>query len=347
MTRLSRNPPENNPLENKKPTGFRRFWAWPEELRKSGILGINERNVSFILENNSRKLYPRVDDKLVTKQICLEHNIPVPETYGVLTTHGEIKQFDQQLGHLREFVAKPANGAAGRGIVVVADRVDDIFYTSGGREINCSDFRYHLSTTISGLYSLGGQEDSVIIERRIVSHPTIMSLGIEGTPDIRVILYRGVPAMAMIRLPTTRSGGRANLHQGAVAAAIDLSTGRTFGGVSENRAITHHPDTKQLIAGIEIPGWRDLLDAAMRLADALEMGYIGIDFVIDAKTGPVVLEANARPGLAIQLAHREGILPRLNFIDSLTPEQRSGDRRWDLIPGLASDPEEKPLRILA
>ena len=86
--------------------------------------------------------------------------------------------------------------------------------------------RYHLSTVISGLYSLGGQEDSVIRRAVVLSAiPAIMNLAIEGTPDIRVILYRGVPAMAMIRLPTTKSGGRANLHQGAVAAAIDLVDG--------------------------------------------------------------------------------------------------------------------------
>lgn len=329
--------------------GFRRFWAWPDELRRSGILGINDRNVSFILENNPRRLYPRVDNKLLTKQICQEHDIPVPETYGVLTTHGDLMQFNEKLGHLTEFVAKPANGAAGRGILVIANRVENSFFTSGGREILWSDFRYHLSTMISGLYSLGGQEDVVILERRIVSHPTMMSLAIEGTPDIRVIVYRGVPAMAMIRLPTKQSGGKANLHQGAVAAAIDLSTGKTFGGVSANRAVTHHPDTGNLIAGIEIPSWRELLDASMRLSDALGMGYVGIDFVIDAKTGPVVLEANARPGLAIQLAHREGILPRLKYIESLSEAQRTGDRRWELIPGMAHKPEDASgsVRVIA
>jgi alpha-L-glutamate ligase-like protein len=309
-------------------------------------LGINDRNLSYIVEHNPRRLYPRVDNKLLTKEICLAHGIPVPETYKIFNQHSQLKRFYDQLGDLSEFVVKPASGAAGRGIVVIARREGTNFYTAGGRQITASDLRYHLSTVISGLYSLGGQEDFAILERRIVSHPAMMDLAVEGTPDIRLILYRGVPAMAMIRLPTRQSSGRANLHQGAVAAAIDLATGQTFGGVCENRAIEHHPDTGQLIAGIEIPAWREVLDAAMRLSDALEMGYVGVDFVIDAKTGPVVLEANARPGLAIQLAHRHGIVPRLKFIDALTPAQRSGDRRWELIPGLAKAPN-KPLRILA
>jgi len=95
----------HSPPTKKSFTGFQRFWAWPEELRQSGILGINDRNVSYILENNPRSFYPNVDNKLITKQICYEHDIPVPETYGVLTTHGDVKQFNKKLGHLSEFVA--------------------------------------------------------------------------------------------------------------------------------------------------------------------------------------------------------------------------------------------------
>lgn len=313
----------------------KRFWAWPNELAKSGILGINRRNVDVILEQNPRHLYPRVDNKLMTKKICEERGIMVPETYGVLHEHSDCRRFLRMIGDRTEFVVKPASGAAGRGIIVVARRVGNTFYTASDREISWSDLRYHLSTILSGLYSLGGQIDRVIVERRIVSHPLLMSIAIEGTPDVRVVIYRGVPVMAMIRLPTTRSGGRANLHQGAVAAAVDLETGVTFGGVCENRAITHHPDTKQPIAGIEIPSWRELLDAAMRTSDALEIGYVGVDFVIDINMGPVVLEANARPGLAIQLAHGQGMLPRLAFVDSLDEEMRVGQKRWELIPRVA------------
>ena len=324
---------------------FQRFWAWPHELARCGILGINRRNVGIIFEHNARRLYPCVDNKLQTKQICQAHNILVPETYCVLHEHSECHHFLEMIGDRSEFVIKPASGATGRGIVVVARRDGDLFHTSGDRVISWSDLRYHLSTIISGLYSLGGQLDKVIVERRIVSHPLLMSVAVEGTPDVRVIVYRGVPVMAMIRMPTTRSGGRANLHQGAVAAAVDLQTGITFGGVCENRAISHHPDTKQPIAGIEIPSWRELLDAAMRTSDALEMGYVGVDFVIDINMGPVVLEANARPGLSIQLAHGEGILPRLAFIDSLPTEMRTGQKRWELIPRIVNSGSTSKARL--
>jgi alpha-L-glutamate ligase-like protein len=318
-------------------TNGRRLFVWPAELEQAGILGINHRNLAFIQENNPRMFYPRVDNKTITKEICHAHGIPVPETYAVIRRYGDVRRFPKLIGDRTEFVVKPATGAAGRGIVVIARKKGSDFETPSGRLFSEADLDYHLSTVLSGLYSLGGQVDSAIVEQRIIMHPTMERIAVGGTPDVRVILYRNVPIMAMVRLPTIQSEGRANLHQGAAAAAVHLVTGRTFGGVCNNRMISRHPDTGELIGGLEIPGWRELLAAAMKLADALEMGYIGVDFVVDAKIGPVVLEANARPGLAIQVAHRIGLLPRLKFIESLPREAVIGNRRWDLLPRLAGD----------
>lgn len=317
---------------NKRST---RIWAWPSELQQAGILGINARNLNFIVEHNPRQLYPRVDNKLMTKRICEANGIPVPETFAVLTSHGQVHKFPEMFRNQPDFVVKPASGAAGRGIVVIAGRSGVDYKTPRNRIITWSDLRYHISTVLSGLYSLGGQADQVIIEQRIVSHHSLVRVTVGGTPDIRVVLYRGVPVMAMVRLPTNESGGRANLHQGAIAAAIDLVTGVTYGGVCKNRAIAAHPDTGEAVAGIAIPAWRDLLTAAMKLGDALELGYVGVDFVVDAHVGPVVLEANARPGLAIQTAHRQGLLQRLRQIDAARPASLQGDARWALIEQLA------------
>lgn len=313
------------------------WFAWPSELKESGILGINRRNLNYIIECNPRAFYPRVDNKLRTKTICEANGIPVPETYGVLRTHGDVRLFLDMIRDQPDFVVKPACGAAGRGVMVIAEHVGEMFMTPGGRGIRWSEVKYHLSTVISGLHSLGGRADYAIIERRIVTHPVLDSISVGGTPDVRVILYRGVPVMAMLRLPTEASGGRANLHQGAIAAAVDLSTGRTYGGVCQNRVLDTHPDTQQPIAGVELPDWHNLLDASMRLGDALELGYLGVDFVIDAETGPVVLEANARPGLAIQVANRMGLRPRLEKVHALRHDQLTGDARWQLVKELAAN----------
>ena len=250
----------------------------------------------------------------------------MPETYALIENNGDVKRFLDLSGNRPEFVIKPAAGSAGRGIIVVARHDGREFFTSSGQRYTHADLRYHIATVLSGLFSLRGQLDLAIIEQRIVCHEVFSKVSEGGTPDIRVVLYRCVPVMAMVRLPTRASRGKANLHQGAAGAGVDLHTGITFGGVCMDRAITAHPDTGHSIAGIQVPFWKDLLQAAMKLADGLELGYTGVDFVVDANLGPVVLEANARPGLNIQVANRRGLAPRLEHVASLGEEHLRGAR---------------------
>jgi alpha-L-glutamate ligase-like protein len=309
--------------------------ASPSELRARGVLGINRRNADFVLPFNPRCHYPRVDDKLLTKTFCEERRIPVPETYAIIERQGDIRGFPDCVRARPQFVIKPASGSGGRGIIVVAEHDGETFCTPGGEKLELADVRYHLSTVISGLYSLAGQHDRAIIEQRIIRHTVFERVAVGGTPDIRVILYRGVPVMAMVRLPTRASRGRANLHQGAVAAAVHLHTGETYGGVYKDHVITEHPDTGATIDGLRIPFWDKLLEAAQHLAEVLEMGYVGVDFVLDAHVGPVILEANARPGLAIQVANRCGLQHRLDFLDAQPPETLAPARRAELMAALS------------
>lgn len=312
-----------------------RAWAWPWELRRRGILGMNRRNASYVLPCNPRDHYPRVDDKLVTKRICEDRGIPVPQTYAVVERQGDVRRFLEIVGDRREFVLKPTRGSEGRGIMVITERNGNELVTAGEKKVSVADLHYHLSTILAGLYSLSGQPDRVIIEERITQHPVFEKIAVGGTPDLRVILYGGVPAMAMVRLPTRGSQGRANLHQGALGAGVHLLSGETFGGVCNSRAVTVHPDTGRPIAGLKIPRWEDLLRAAMSLGDSLEMGYVGVDFVLDARRGPVVLEANARPGLSIQVANRTGLLRRLEMVDAQRAATGEPERRMELIARLA------------
>lgn len=301
-------------------------WSRLSRLRRAGVLSLNQRNAEYVLQEDRRVFLPRVDDKLLTKKICEERGVTVPRTYAVLERQGDVRRFLDLIGPHESFVVKPAAGSEGRGIVVIVRRKGQTFQNSDGDEITLAQLSYHLSTILSGLYSLGGRTDRAIVEERIVPHPCFDHLAVSGTPDIRVILYRGVPVMAMIRLPTMASRGRANLHQGAVGAGVDLSTGRILHGVWRDRAITAHPETRVPLAGAHIPRWNELLGMSLRLSDGLGLRYIGIDFVLDVRLGPVVLEANARPGLAIQIANRRGLLSRLEFVDSQLPESRQGTK---------------------
>ncbi len=293
-----------------------------------GLLGMNRRNAEYILEHNPRRQYPLVDDKLRTKRMLEEHGLPVAETYLEITHPFQIPRL-KTLQHMREFVIKPVRGAEGRGILVLTGREGDNWRKASGELLKQEDLDYHVTNILAGLYSLGGTDDACFAEYFIHSHPVFNSVSFRGVPDIRVVLYRGVPVMAMLRLPTRQSDGKANLHQGAIGVGVDLETGVTTNAVHKNHFIQSHPDTHQPVSGIRIPFWNKILETAAGAFDIFHLGYIGVDFVIDILLGPLILEVNARPGLNIQLANQRGLLPRLRKVDqqgkeveSWTPQQR-------------------------
>jgi alpha-L-glutamate ligase-like protein len=280
-------------------------------LVKKGVLGINARNAHYISRLNPRRHYPLVDDKLRTKRLAEEAGIPVPPLYGVVRENHELTGIRARLAAFEDFVVKPAHGSGGNGILVVSGRSGELLVKSSGQEIEFEDLEFHVANVLSGMYSLGGHPDAAMIEYRVAFDALFEDIAYRGVPDIRTLVFRGVPVMAMIRLPTRASDGRANLHQGAVGAGIDLATGRTIGAVYRNAIVTRHPDTDHELAGLQIPNWTRLLDLAARCHDLTSLGYLGVDVVLDAHYGPLMLELNARPGISIQIANRAGLRHRL------------------------------------
>ncbi len=283
-------------------------------LRRLGVLGINRRNADYTMAWNQRRLYPLVDDKLLTKRLCQEAGIPVPKLLAVAETHFASRRLLAQLEGVPAFVLKPARGAMGNGILVLEQRDGRLW--RGVRAYAPEDFEYHAAGIISGLYSLAGHADVAMVEERLETHPVLAPLRDDGVPDIRVIVYRGVPVMCMMRMPTRLSDGRANLHQGAVGVGIDLVSGVAIHAMLRGHRIDRSPDTGKPIVGLQLPDFDLVLHTAVAATDQTGLGYVGADVVLDARLGPVILELNARPGLAIQLANRAGLLPRLDAVDA-------------------------------
>jgi alpha-L-glutamate ligase-like protein len=283
-------------------------------LRTRGVLGINERNIRFTLGENPRRLYPLVDNKLKTKELCERAGIPAVPVLAKAGLHGDVSQLVETLRDCGDFVLKPAMGAMGNGILVLHGVSEAGWSTSGGRLVTHEQLAYHAESIISGLYALGGRPDIAFAEERLRLHPDLERISFDGVPDVRFIVFRGVPVMAMTRLPTRRSSGRANLHQGAVGAGIDLVTGRTNFALIRGKSIDHHPDTHESVVDYPIPRFSEALRVALRATDETGLGYVGADIVVDSRYGAVVLELNARPGLAIQVANQTGLRPRLEAI---------------------------------
>jgi alpha-L-glutamate ligase-like protein len=299
-----------------------RAWVSTKRLKEYGMLGMNCRNVDFINRYNDRKMFPLVDNKLKTKLLAQEYDVPTPGLKFVVREQHEISHIEEELAGLESFALKPAKGSGGKGILIVTGRQGDQFVRSSGALMGIADIRRHMSNILAGLYSLGGSPDVAIVEDLIAFNECFAGFSHEGVPDIRIIVFKGYPVMAMLRLSTHASDGKANLHQGAVGVGLALDTGRCLNAAQFGRPIRAHPDTGRALSDIQISGWRDILLLASQCYEMTGLGYIGTDIVLDKDAGPQLLELNARPGLAIQITNGRGLLPRLRHIEGMTRNRR-------------------------
>lgn len=306
-------------------------FASPAQLREAGVLGMNCRNYNVIAKLNKRRLYPLVDDKVQTKILANKIGINTPGLIGTLEFQHEIKNILEVVKGYKEFVVKPAQGSGGKGVLVIKDYDGKFFTTASNRVLTYNELYQHVSNILSGLYSLGGKYDVALIEELVHFSNIFKDYSYQGIPDVRIIVYKGFPAMAMMRLATRASDGRANLHQGAVGVGLDIKTGQTLGAVMNDKPIIQHPDTGAALLGLKVPFWREHLVIGAKAFEMTGLGYLGADIVLDAERGPMMLELNARPGLAIQIANNKGLQLHLQEIEKTYPTNLSAKERVDFV----------------
>lgn len=302
-----------------------------KQLRENGVLGMNDRNYSVIARYNDRSLYTLVDDKVKTKRLANDININTPKMIGIIEHQYDVKNITKIVEGYKTFVIKPAHGSGGKGVLVIKNYDGEKFYSASGEELTFKDVYQHVSNTLSGLFSLGGRYDVALIEETVNFSDVFKNFSYHGIPDVRVIVYKGYPAMVMMRLATKESDGKANLHQGGVGVGLDVKTGETLRAVLHNKPVTIHPDTGANLMDLKVPFWREHLLIGALAYDMTGLGYLGADIVLDKNRGPMMLEINARPGLAIQIANGRGLKTKLKEIDETYPTGLSAEERVDYV----------------
>lgn len=285
-------------------------------FKNHGILGINARNLQYLHPFNRKKAVQMADSKLATKRFLAARGIPVPRIIATIRNHVEFEKFD--FDSLPDsFVLKPNAGYGGEGIIVVKDKIiDGVWQKVGGAKITEAELREHIEDILDGEYSIANLPDIAFFEARIDSVEFIPGLAVEGLPDVRVIVHNLIPVMAMLRVPTPVSGGKANIHLGGIGLGIDLASGKTTYAVQFNRRIDELPGGMST-AGYVIPEFDRILTIASTAQLHTNLGYLAADVVVDQKEGPVLLEVNARAGLSVQTANLAPLKKRLERIRGL------------------------------
>lgn len=289
---------------------------------RNKILGINQRNLAYIQPYNSQEAQHIADDKVLTKEILEKAEVPTTRILSLIKSARQLQKFNFELLP-KSFVVKPVSGVEGGGIEIIFNKdKTGTYICTNGKKMDEETLRNHILNILEGRFSHNYLPDHCLIEERVQPHHRFRYYTYKGTPDVRILLFRRIPVMAMIRWPTKESEGKANASKGAVASGIDIATGITTHSLQEDSTGTMHrieyvPGTHLRYSGFKIPYWERMLQYAVRAAKASGLGFCAADFLVDRELGPLLVEMNARPGLRIQVANQDGLKWRLEQVKKI------------------------------
>lgn len=182
------------------------------------LLGMNARNLDFVRPFNRRRGMKIADQKLLCKHVLTRSKLPVSALIGKIRSREELENFDWTTLPA-SFALKPNRGFGGEGILVVYARKrnrPDAWIKANGGIVTIEDLKTHIQNILDGSFSLSNTPDIAFFEERLKLLKLFKPYSYKGIPDIRVIVFNRIPVMAMLRLPTRASDGKANLQQGAI-----------------------------------------------------------------------------------------------------------------------------------
>lgn len=290
---------------------------------RGDILGMNARNLHYIRPYNKIRSIKLVDNKLRLKNKLRKGGLPLLQTYAIIKSREELENFNWE-SLPTSFVLKPNQGFGGEGILLTYGELkrsnpesSRVWVKADRGRITIEDLKNHIANILDGGFSRTNIPDIAFFEERVKILKLFKPLSFRGIPDIRIIVFNKVPVMAMLRIPTRESGGRANLHQGGIGVGIDISSGITTSAILHDRPVDYVPNTRLILSGVKISEWKRILDIAIEAQIISGLGFAGVDIAIDRDKGPVIFEINARPGLSIQLANRAPLKERLERLKNL------------------------------
>ncbi len=319
-------------------------------FKNPGILGINARNLLYIKAYNPKKAMVLADSKIKTKNFLSARGIPVAKLYATISDKKELETFDFN-ALPTAFVIKPNAGYGGEGILIIKGKKGSNFIRGNGEIITRDELIRHLNDILDGRYSIADISDTALFEQLLVAPAPYDKMSYKGLPDIRIVVHNLIPVMAMLRLSSEVSQGKANMHLGGIGVGIDIAKGELTTVAQYNKQVDGIPgfgDTK----GIKIPHWEEILLIASKVQQVTNLGFAAVDITLDKNVGPVLLEINARSGLAVQIANMAPLKRRLEKVKGIkvtSPEKAvriAQDLFGQKIEAKLGEPEKKVIGYL-
>ncbi len=247
------------------------------------------------------------DDKAITRRMVAAAGVTVPD---------EIEADDREevaalLKQHRSLVVKPARGEQGRGVAVDLETLDEV-----ERAIEAA--RHHCDRVLVESFHKGEDLRLIIIGFRLVAAAIRRPATVVG--DGRQTVGQLIDRQSRRRAAAT--GGESRIPLDQETERCVAKAGYTIDDVPERgvsfpvrkAANLHTGGTIHDVTSLVHPR---LIEAAVKVARAIDIPVVGVDFIVRNPAEPdyVFIEANERPGLA----NHEPQPTAERFIDLLFP----------------------------
>ncbi|WP_373505324.1 sugar-transfer associated ATP-grasp domain-containing protein [Aestuariivirga sp.] len=160
-------------------------------------------------------------------------------------------------------------------------------------------------------------KDDYLVQPRLANHPELDDISNGALATVRLLTCRNEQGRAEATNAAFRMAiGNSvvdNFHQGGLATAVDLETGRI--GIASDIGIRPdvgwrdtHPVSGATFAGRILPHWRDVMDLAVRTHEAFPHRIVVGWDVAMLKDGACIIEGNGKPDLDIHQRAERGPL---------------------------------------
>jgi hypothetical protein len=285
------------------PRAYYLYEFYRTENRRQAQQYIQDHEITALLEMANGDIdYNLFNDKLQfylkCKQFALA-TIPILARFE----KGEIKFIEDHRLPEEDLFAKPELGKCGQGALMYYYAGSATYRSTSGRVMGDDDILEQIADC--------SKETPYILQPRYKNHPEIARLSPQALCTSRVITCRApsgsVEVLACIFKMATGNNCTDNFATGGIAIPVDIQTGTLGRGVTKEqftKRIKRHPQTGQIFAGFQIPGWRDLISLCIKAHNAFgAYALIGWDVAITGD-GPILVEGNLRWGVeSMQIAH--------------------------------------------
>jgi hypothetical protein len=279
-----------SPAEYYKFAFYKGGKTWAEKSRYIGKLG----SLYWPYELNPLKYNAALTNKYVQKNLIMGFALPTPRLIAAVGPQYGIKTYEEFQKFLsrchQDIVVKPVSSRGGQGVMVLTYRDRGFHTVVTGDHYPAEKIWQHMQPSM---------KRGILIEEKLTNNRQIAALYPHSLNCFRVVTIKLGDRWDTVFPPYLKIGHGGNVvdndwQKGGILLFLNGkgNAAMAYAEYSEEQ-ITHHPDTRESLAGIRIEGVEEVRELGLKASRKFSfLGTIGWDIALTGN-GPAIIEGNA------------------------------------------------------